>query len=144
MKCRDNMSAVIEGLQREHGLLAAFLEATDRIDWRALQKRVVIGELPTPINVEAHQASTAAPLLPEVVPSTTSTFVFRRANLMRVPWKTQTGMRRSFRELTFRGALSLICCAITALCVGGLLSALAENLRSKAPNHGVPNNQLHP
>jgi hypothetical protein len=27
MKSRDNMSAVIEGLQREHGLLAAFLEA---------------------------------------------------------------------------------------------------------------------
>jgi hypothetical protein len=26
MKTRDNMSAVIEGLQREHGLLTAFLE----------------------------------------------------------------------------------------------------------------------
>jgi hypothetical protein len=42
-------------------------------------------------------------------------------------------MWRSFRELTFRGALSLTCCAIVALCVGGLLSALAENLRPKAP-----------
>jgi hypothetical protein len=82
MKSRDNMSAVIESLQRDHGLLAAYLEANDRIDWRAC---VVIGELPKPINVEAHQASTAAPLLPEVAPSTTSTFVFRRANLMRVP-----------------------------------------------------------
>jgi hypothetical protein len=29
MKTRDNMSAVIEGLQREHGLEAAYLEATD-------------------------------------------------------------------------------------------------------------------
>jgi hypothetical protein len=27
MKTRDNMSAVIAGLQREHGLLTAFLEA---------------------------------------------------------------------------------------------------------------------
>jgi hypothetical protein len=32
MKTRDNMSAVIEGLQRDHGLLAAYLEATDRIE----------------------------------------------------------------------------------------------------------------
>jgi hypothetical protein len=85
MKSRDNMSAAIEGLQRDHGLLAAYLEATDRIDRRALHKRVVIGEPPKPINVEAHHASTAAPLLSEVVLSTTSTFVFRRANLMRVP-----------------------------------------------------------
>jgi hypothetical protein len=44
MKTRDNMSAVIEGLQRDHGLMAAYLEATDRIDWRALHKhkRVVM------------------------------------------------------------------------------------------------------
>ena len=61
MKTRDNMGAVIEGLQRQHGLLAAYLEAT--------------------VNVEAHRVS-AAPQLPEVVPST-SPFVFRRANLVR-------------------------------------------------------------
>jgi hypothetical protein len=85
MKTRDKMSAVIEGLQRDHGLLAAYLEATDRIDWRALHKRVVIGEPPKPINVEAHQVSSAAPQLPEVVPLTTSAFVFQRANLVRVP-----------------------------------------------------------
>ena len=78
MKTRDNMSAVIEGLQREQGLLAAYLEATDKIDWRALHKRVVIAETP---NAEVHQVS-AAPQLPEVVPST-SPFVFRRANLVR-------------------------------------------------------------
>ena len=41
------------------------------------------------------------------------------------------GIWRSFKELTFRGGLSLLCCAITALCVGGLLSALAENLGPK-------------
>ena len=80
MKTRDNMSAVIEGLQREQGLLAAYLEATDKIDWRALHKRVVIAETP---NAEVHQVS-AAPQLPEVVPST-SPFVFRRANLVTVP-----------------------------------------------------------
>jgi hypothetical protein len=83
MKIRDNMSAVIEGLQKDHGLLAAYLEATDKIDWRALHKRVVIGEAPKPAKVEAHQAS-IAPQLPEVVPSTLP-FVFRRSNLLRVP-----------------------------------------------------------
>ena len=64
MKTRDNMSAVIEGLQREYGLLAAYLEAT--------------------VNVEAHRLSAAPqlPELPEVMPST-SPFVFRRANLVR-------------------------------------------------------------
>ena len=61
MKTHDNMSAVIEGVRSEHGLLAAYLEAT--------------------VNVEAHRVS-AAPQLPEVVPST-SQFVFRRANLVR-------------------------------------------------------------
>ena len=43
------------------------------------------------------------------------------------------GIWRGFRELTFRGALSLICCAIASLCVIGLLSALAENLGPKQP-----------
>jgi hypothetical protein len=38
MKTRGNMSAVIDGLQGEHGLLAAYLEATDKIGWRALHK----------------------------------------------------------------------------------------------------------
>ena len=81
MMIRDNMSAVIEGLQNDHSLLAAYLEATDKIDWRAaLRKRVVTGETPKPVNVEAPPASTA-PQLPEVVPSTS--FMFRRANLVR-------------------------------------------------------------
>ena len=66
MKSRDNISAVIEGLQRDHGLLAAYLEATDKIDWQALNKPVVM------VNVEARQASS-------------SPFVFRRANLVREP-----------------------------------------------------------
>ena len=83
MKVSDNMCAVIEGLQKDHGLLAAYLEATDKIDWRALHKRVLIGEVPKPANVEAHQAATA-PQLPELVPST-SPFLFRCANLLRAP-----------------------------------------------------------
>jgi hypothetical protein len=66
MKTRDNINAVIEGLQRDHGLLAAYLEATDKIDWQALRKPVVM------VNVEARQASS-------------SPFVFRRANLVRLP-----------------------------------------------------------
>jgi hypothetical protein len=41
-------------LKSEHGLLAAYLEATEKIDWRALHKRVVIAETPKPSNVEAH------------------------------------------------------------------------------------------
>ena len=65
MKTRDNMRAVIDGLQRKHGLLAAYLEATDKIDRRALHQRAVIAEIPE-------------------VPST-SPFVFRRANLVPVP-----------------------------------------------------------
>ena len=43
------------------------------------------------------------------------------------------GIWRSFKELMFRGAMSLTCCATAALCVGGLLSALAENLGPKPP-----------
>jgi hypothetical protein len=82
MKTRDKMSAVIGGLHGEHGLLAAYLEATDKIDWRALHKRVVIAETPKP-DVEAHQVS-AVPQLSEVV-RPTSPFVFRRANLVQVP-----------------------------------------------------------
>src|SRR3974377_2562806 len=59
MKARDNMSAVIEALQREPVLLAAYLEATEKIDWRALHKRVLGAETPKPVNVEAHRVSAA-------------------------------------------------------------------------------------
>jgi hypothetical protein len=83
MKIRDNMSAVIESLQKDHGLLAAYLEATDKIDWRALQKGVAISEAPEPVNVEACPTP-VAPELPAVVPSR-PTFTFRRANLARTP-----------------------------------------------------------
>jgi hypothetical protein len=64
MMKRDDMSAVIEGLQKEQGLLAAFLEATHKIDWRTLHKPAPIRETPKPVNVE-------------------SSFVLQRANLVR-------------------------------------------------------------
>jgi hypothetical protein len=66
MRNRDDMNAVIEGLRRDHALLAAFLEATDKIDWRALHRRVAIGEASSmPINLD-------------------TPFLFRRANLVRI------------------------------------------------------------
>ena len=74
------------GLHKHHGLLAAFLEATNKIDWRALQKRVPIGEMPEPVNVETLQAA-IAPELPEATPlkPPVSPFALRRANLVRSP-----------------------------------------------------------
>ncbi len=84
MKIRDNMSAVIEGLQKDHALLAAFLEATDKIDckidWRALHKPVEMEGTVEPARVEAQEASAQAQL-PGGVPL--KSFVFRRANLVR-------------------------------------------------------------
>jgi hypothetical protein len=92
MKNRGNMSAVIDGLQKEHGLLAAYLEATDKIGWRALHKPMAITETPKAVSVEAHQVS-AAQQLPEVVPPT-SPFVLRRANLVLIwsrTWISENG-----------------------------------------------------
>jgi hypothetical protein len=73
MKTRDNISSVIESLQGDHGLLAAYLEAAEKIDWRALQEPMVTGETPKSVNVEPGRASSSSP------------FVFGRANLIRVP-----------------------------------------------------------
>ena len=72
MRTRDNISAVIKSLKRDHGLLAAYLEATDKIDWQAFDEPMAIGETPKSVNVEAGQASS-------------SPFVFGRANLVREP-----------------------------------------------------------
>jgi hypothetical protein len=79
MKNRDDMNAVIEGLNRDHGLLAAFLEATDKIDWRALHRRPATGDMSKAVNVEAHPQTSAAPKFPD------SPFAFRRANLVPAP-----------------------------------------------------------
>jgi hypothetical protein len=77
------MRPVIGALRRKHGLLAAFLEASDKIDWQALQRPVAIAETHKPVNIEAQLAPAESPQLPEVV-QPTSPFVFRRANLVRV------------------------------------------------------------
>jgi hypothetical protein len=78
MKSRCNMADMIEDLRKEHGLLAAFLEAADKVDCLALSRRVAMAK---PINVEAHQAS-AAPVSPQVAPAPSS-LILRRANLTR-------------------------------------------------------------
>ena len=43
-----------------------------------------------------------------------------------LPW------RSALKDLVLRGGLSLIVCALTAVCVGGFLSAWAANLGPKA------------
>ena len=69
MRTRDNIGAVIKSLKRDHGLLAAYLEATEKIDWRAFDEPMSIGKTtPKLVNVEAGQASPPP-------------FVFGRANL---------------------------------------------------------------
>jgi len=79
MKIRGDMSAVIEGLHKDYGLLAAFLEATDKIDWRSLHKQVAIGET-APVNLEAGLEALPASEAPK---APVARFAFRRANLVR-------------------------------------------------------------
>ncbi|MBV9456838.1 MAG: hypothetical protein JO141_04890 [Bradyrhizobium sp.] len=108
MKIRGNMSTVGEGPDKDHPLLAAFLEATSRIDRRAVQRSVALPEAsigvdPEPDNLEAaptsfeadpaSQEADARPL--EAAPTSLETstdanvgvavapFTFRRANLVR-------------------------------------------------------------
>jgi len=45
MRTRHDLRAVIDALRERHSLLAAYLEAADRLDWRALNKPMAIGEL---------------------------------------------------------------------------------------------------
>jgi hypothetical protein len=79
MKTRDNVSALIEALQRDHGLLAAYLEAIDK-----LYGDLVIGE-PTP-------GASSAPHLPEVA-SSKSRFVYGRANLVQADGSVRASNR---------------------------------------------------
>ena len=60
MKIRSDMSAVGKGPERDLALLAAFLEATDKIDRRALQRRVALSEAPEAVNLEAYATSLEA------------------------------------------------------------------------------------
>jgi hypothetical protein len=111
MKIRGDTSTVGEGPDRDHALLAAFLEATSRIDRRASQRSVTLGEMPDavhlePVNLEADPTpleadpasldTNATPL--EAAPTSleahltssdtnvrvaVAPFTFRRANLVR-------------------------------------------------------------
>jgi hypothetical protein len=87
MKIRGDISAVIEGLHRDQGLLAAFLEATDKVDWRPLHKREAIAETATPVNLEASlevlEASLEVLPVSEAPKGPVAPFAFRRANLVR-------------------------------------------------------------
>jgi hypothetical protein len=80
MKSRDDISAVIKGLHKDHGLLAAFLEATDKVDWRPLHKQMAIAETATPVNLEASLEALQASAVPKAA---AAPFAFRRANLVR-------------------------------------------------------------
>jgi hypothetical protein len=107
MKIRGDSSAVSKGPDWDHALLAAFLDATSRIDRRALQKTIALGEAPKavdlepvdlepvnleaqPISFEADPVSLEASLrLLQVQPTSTAPksqiapFTFRRANLVK-------------------------------------------------------------
>jgi hypothetical protein len=52
MKIRGDSSAVSKGPDRNHGLLAAFLDATSRIDRRAVQKTIALSEAPKAVDLE--------------------------------------------------------------------------------------------
>jgi hypothetical protein len=71
--------------QHDHdALLAAFLEATHKLDLRALRKQAVICEIPPPpVIVEAQLESVATAMLDVEPPQTAvSAFALRRANLV--------------------------------------------------------------
>jgi hypothetical protein len=71
--------------QHEHdALLAAFLEATHKIDLRALRKHAACEAMPQPVNVESHvEIVTAAILDGDATPETVAPrFALRRANLV--------------------------------------------------------------
>jgi hypothetical protein len=71
MMTRDDKSAVILGLRKHHRLLAAFLEAADKVD----HERMVPGEMAKLVNATARQVS-------QVGTSPVSAFALRRANLV--------------------------------------------------------------
>jgi len=52
MKIRGDASAVSKGPDTEHALLAAFLEATNRIDGRVLQRTVALSRAPELVDLE--------------------------------------------------------------------------------------------
>jgi hypothetical protein len=69
-------------LHEHDALLAAFLEATHKLDLRALRRHAASVELPQPVNVETQLDTVAAAMLDGDPPSAAvPAFAFRRANL---------------------------------------------------------------
>src|SRR5215472_2975916 len=99
MMTRDDKSAVILGLRKRHRLLAAFLEAADKLDHR----RTAIGEMPKLVDVEPCQASTP-PALPQLAPSPFLAFALRRANLVALAEPVRLAEAWHFRADSFRPA----------------------------------------
>src|SRR5262249_49711130 len=130
------MSAVMAGLYEHDALLAAFLEATGKIDLRALRKRAATCEMPTPVNVEAHVASAMA-AVPHVdpPPPPVPPFALRRPNLVRIPHASRSA------DAPRRLAAGAYCCgaglrprmnACISSCVSlpSLLASIALKIRS--------------
>jgi hypothetical protein len=68
--------------RHEHdALLAAFLEATHKIDLRALRKQAP-GEMPQPVNIEVQAEPVTTAMLEAEPPKPADPFAFRRANLV--------------------------------------------------------------
>jgi hypothetical protein len=61
MRTRDDLKAVIETLRKRHGLLAAYLEAADRFDWRTFDKPMAIGEFAPVANCAASDPHQSEP-----------------------------------------------------------------------------------
>jgi hypothetical protein len=81
---RIDESAAMAGLHEHDALLAAFLEATNRLDLRALRNQAASVEIPEPVNVEAQVEIVATEMLDAEAPqSAAPTFTLRRANLTR-------------------------------------------------------------
>jgi hypothetical protein len=80
----DDESAVMAGQHEHDALLAAFLEATNKIDLRSLRKHAAREEMPRPVNVESHvEIVTAAILEGDPPPETVApSFALQRANLV--------------------------------------------------------------
>jgi hypothetical protein len=84
MTNRGGESAVMPGQHEQDALLAAFLEATHRIDLRALRKHAASEEMPRPVNVESQVEIVTVALLDGDPPkAAVMPFALRRANLVR-------------------------------------------------------------
>jgi hypothetical protein len=70
-------------LHEHDALLAAFLEATHKLDLRALRKHAAIVEMPRPVSVDVQLEDVSTAMLDVDSPKSAETaFALRRANLV--------------------------------------------------------------